>query len=122
MKRICLFLCLTLFTGLIHAASMTNWVHVEHDAVYGMREQAHESANAVGQEPVTAHDGHTTVDQQESLSCSTEHYQCCIALVIIPSLPKHVMPVVVETFLSAPSPWALSLRGHAIYKPPKYPS
>ena len=122
MKRLCIVLCLTLLTGLIHATSMINWVPVEHGAVYGMREQAHESTTATRQEPVPAHNCHTTVDQQESLSCSTEHYQCCIALVIVPSLPKHVVPVVVETFLSAPSPWALSLRGHAIYKPPKYPS
>lgn len=107
MKRLCLFLCLTLFSGLIHATSINVVGHAEH-ALMQM------------------HDCHTSDDHSapahSSTQCNTEHYQCCLALVITPSAPTTVVPTIAESFLSSPAVWVLGLRAHAIYKPPKYAS
>jgi hypothetical protein len=105
----CLFLCLTLFSGLIHATSITGGMHTEH-----------------AQTQVQQHDCHT-LDREQSHSgnttqCQTEHYQCCLAVALTPSPAAQALPSVVETFLSAPPPWTQGLRAHAIYKPPKYAS
>ncbi len=114
MKRMCLFLCLTLFTGLVHASGMTSWAQ-------DMRAHEHTQHNTDQPNDCHAQSEHTH-NPQDSSQCGTEHYQCCLALVIMPSLSTHVAPIIVETFMQPPSPWALSLQGHAIYKPPKYVS
>lgn len=107
MKRLCLFLCLTLFSGLIHATSIYLGGHAEHAQMQ-------------------MHDCHTSDDHPASANsatqCHTEHYQCCLALVIAPSAPAAVVPHVTESFLSSPAVWTLGLRAHAIYKPPKHVS
>jgi len=107
MKRLCLFLCLTLFSGLIHATSINIGEHAEHAQVQ-------------------IHDCHTSGDHlppaSDATQCHTEHYQCCLALVIAPSVPISVIPAVVDSFLSSPAVWTLGLHTHAIFKPPKYAS
>jgi len=115
MKRMCLFLCLTLFTGLVHASGMTSWVRD-----IGANEHAQHAQRSTEQ-PSDCHAQSEHVQNlNDASSCGTEHYQCCLALVIVPSPATHAAPIVVETFIHPPSPWALSLQGHAIYKPPKY--
>ncbi len=110
MKRLCLFLCLTLFSGLIHATSINIGEHDGHTQVQQMQ----------------MHDCHSSDDHPASTNSATqrhtEHYQCCLALVIAPSASATVVPTVAESFLSSPAVWALGLRAHAIYKPPKYAS
>jgi hypothetical protein len=110
MKRLCLFLCLTLFSGLIHATSINIGGHAEHTQVQKM--QMHDCHTS---------DDHTSVSNNTT-QCHTEHYQCCLALVIAPSAFGTIVPVVADSFLSSPAAWTLGLRTHVIYKPPKYAS
>lgn len=109
MRKICLALCLTLLTSLIHAAVMPiDWpTHVSHDSV-AMDISAHHCEDLA------------SVDQHKSLTNKSCHsYQCCLGL-LLEQLPDiQLSTLFVETLIPVHSSLLISLIEPRIYKPPK---
>ncbi len=109
MRKICLALCLTLFTSLIHAAVMPiDWpAHPSHESVV-MDISAHHCEDL------------SSAAEQKSFSNKSCHsYQCCLGL-LLEQLPNiHLPALFVETLVPVYPSFLISLIETRIYKPPK---
>lgn len=109
MRKICLALCLTLLTSLIHAAVMPiDWpAHLSH-ATVATDISAHHCEDLA------------SVDEHKSLTNKSCHsYQCCLGL-LLEQLPNiHLHALFVETLVPVYPSFLISLIETRIYKPPK---
>jgi hypothetical protein len=111
MRKICIILCLSLFTNLIHAAVM------EVDLPdYTLLEQMSNSDNS-------AH--HCVKEMSKSSDSTPKHFchsgsfKCCLGLVVLPSLNIQLSTHLTETLASTYSPLVLMTLVNLIYRPPK---
>ena len=110
MKRICIALCFSLFTSLIHAAVMplelpSNQLHYQITAIDN---SAHHCDEAVS----NAQDANT------NQPCHGDSYQCCLGLAVISMLN---MELSVASTQASPISSSLVLQPmiNFIYRPPK---
>ena len=107
MRRICAFLCLSLFVSLIHAGSMSapyeslGGVHVQHEV---------------------QHNCHTNADTKIEKSQSTNHqthHQCCLGVVANLSSNQYMQPDFSSHFDSHVPQLLIEVIPNHIFKPPR---
>lgn len=107
MRRICAFLCLSLFVSLIHAGSMS---------------ASYESSGVTHVQHVVQHDCHTNVDIKIEKSQSTNHqthHQCCLGVLANLSSNQYKQPDFSNHFVShVPQLIVEGIPTH-IFKPPR---
>ena len=111
MRKICLALCLSLFASLIHAAVMPielspGNAHHQVAVVEASSHHCDEMASA-------------TQDTATNQSCHGDNYQCCLGLVLTPSLGPVQGSDFSEIQISEYPSLALQPMISFIYKPPK---
>ncbi len=111
MRKICLILCLSLFTSLIHATVMKTDL------------PSHSSTHLVAAADSSAHHCDEEVNQPSDTtpkhSCHGASYQCCLGLIVIPLLELQLSTNLTETLTSTYSPLVPKTMVNLIYRPPK---
>ena len=103
MRRICAFLCLSLFVSLIHAVSMS----APYESLGGTHIQ---------------HECHTQLDTKIDKSQSTNHqthHQCCLGVVAYLSSAQYIQPEFLNYYASPVSRLILEAIPTNIFKPPR---
>ena len=111
MRKICLILCLSFFTSLIHAAGMTTALpsHSLNDHVIATDSSTHhcdEEANKPS-------------DTTPKHPCDASSYQCCLGLTLATSLELQLSTNLSEALTSTHSPLVPKTMVNLIYRPPK---
>ena len=107
MRRICAFLCLSLFVSLIHAGSMS---------------ASYESSSDAHVQHVVQHDCHTNADTKIEKSQSTNHqahHQCCLGVVANLSSNQYKQPDFSNHFVSQVPQLIVEAIPSHIFKPPR---
>ena len=107
MRRICAFLCLSLFVSLIHAGSMS---------------ASYESSGDAHVQHVVQHDCHTNADTKIEKSQSTNHqthHQCCLGVVASLSSNQYTQPDFSSHYASQVSQLSVEAIPTHIFKPPR---
>lgn len=115
MKKVCLALCFSLFTSLIHAAVMPIGLSNHLPA-----KSTHHQIMVVD---ATAHHCHDEVSVEQDVHsqniCHGDSYQCCLGLVLVPSLGLKSSVISTKKSISIYAPLAPQLLSNSIFKPPK---
>jgi len=111
MRKICIALCLSLLTSLIHAAVMPTQLR---------ENQSHHQIVAAEQSVQHCHEveSHTPNTNSPQL-CHTDSYQCCLGFVVIPLLAMDISTTSTDNLTPQYSSLALKPIINYIYKPPK---
>jgi hypothetical protein len=111
MRKICITLCLSLLTSLIHAAVMPAQLRVNqsHHQIVAAEQSVHD-CNEV--------ENHSQ-DTKSPQLCHTDSYQCCLGFVIIPLLVMDISTKSTTNLTQQYSILALKPIINFIYKPPK---
>ncbi|WP_136625615.1 hypothetical protein [Polynucleobacter paneuropaeus] len=111
MRRICLALCFSLFASLIHAAVMP----IDLSA-HQPQHQVTITDNSAHHCDEVASNSHDTNTNQP---CHGDSYQCCLGLVVMPTLNIELSAVSTQAPPSSSSLLALKSAINFIYRPPK---
>lgn len=115
MKTICLTLCLSLFSSLIHAAVMP--IGLSNNAP---AEQAHHQMTVVDASAQPCHEAASvTRDVSSQKPCHGDSYQCCLGLVLVPSLGFKPSAAFTEKPVAIYAALAPQPKSYSIFKPPK---
>ena len=111
MRKICLALCLSLFTSLIHAVVMPIDISVaqSHHQTIVVDASAYHCDEAVN----------NSQDANSKQPCHGDSYQCCLGLVFTPPLAALLPLDFTENPVSEYPSLALQPMINFIYKPPK---
>jgi hypothetical protein len=109
MRRICIALCFSLFASLIHAAVMPIELPINqsHHQVTVTDNSAHHCDEMVSNSADT------------NQPCHSDSYQCCLGLVVMPTLSIELSAVSTQAPPPCSSLLALKSATNFIYKPPK---
>lgn len=111
MRKICILLCLSLFTSLIHAAVMK------------VDLPAHSSSQQINTTDSSVHHCDDNVskpsDSTPNHTCHASDLQCCLGLILAPSLELQLNTNLTETLTSKTTPLVPKTMVNLIYRPPK---
>lgn len=108
MRRICAFLCLSLFVSLIHAGSMS---------------ASYQSLGGVHVQHVVQHNCHTNADTKIEKSQSTNHqthHQCCLGVVANLFTNQYTQPDLSSHFVAWVPLLVMEAIPNHIFKPPRF--
>ena len=111
MRKICLALCLTLFTSLIHAAVMPVGISIHHS-----NHQLSMTDDSVPHCDEASSDAHKAHSVQ---SCHGENYQCCLGVVTAVNSNTELFAAVTENLVSINQSLVIRPMVDCIFKPPK---
>ncbi|WP_162785433.1 hypothetical protein [Polynucleobacter necessarius] len=107
MRRICMFLCLSLFVSLIHVGSIPASI---------------EKAGQAHAQHIVKHDCHPQADSKMDKSHTTNHqthHQCCVGVVANLSTSQYIQPDFSNHFISLVSQLIVEADPNHIFKPPR---
>ena len=107
MRRICMFLCLSLFVSLIHASSLT-----AQSEVAGQSHAEH----------MIEHNCHNQVDAKVGNAHTTSHqthHQCCLGILADLSRSQYVQPDFSNYFIALVPQLIVEAVPSHIFKPPR---
>lgn len=111
MRKICLILCLSLFTSLIHAAVME------------VELPAHSSSQQINTTDSSVHHCDDNIskpsDSTPNHACHASGFQCCLGLILVPSLELQLNTNLTETLTMKTTPLVPKTLVNLIYHPPK---
>lgn len=111
MRKICILLCLSILTSLIHAAVMKVDLpgHTSSDQISSSESSAHHCDEEVNK----------PTDSNPKHPCHGGSSLCCLSLVVLPSLDMQLNIRLTEILASTYSPLVPKTMVNLIYRPPK---
>ena len=111
MRKICILLCLSLFTSLIHAAVMKTELP--------MQSSTHHAAAPDSSVHHCDEEVSKPSDTTPKHACHGNSYPCCLGLLVIPELELQLSINLTETLTTKYSPLVPRTAVNLIYRPPK---